>query len=333
MNVIPDTIDWNVYAKETEERAKVRPAGDFLKVMIDDLGRPQAYEHKAFLPWEKTHKLFWIRRGEVTLWAGINGHGKSAVTGMVASSLVSQSEKVCVASFEMKPRVTLHRMVRQFMGLNDTEPHEDEIPVLKDVYEQFAGLCQSNLWLYDQQGTVDVERVVSVTRYCFKELGVKHMFIDSLMKCVKDEDDYNGQKRIVDELTALARDYDAHVHLVHHLRKTGRETDQPDKSDVKGSGAIVDQVDNLMLVWRNKAKELDADAGKVVSRDDPDTVVFCRKQRNGTGWEGPIRLWFNKESLQYTGKPGVEIDMASWPHRESHPVKNYLAERPYTEVE
>lgn len=331
MNVIQDTINWADYERETEEAAKVRPASDFIAAMIEDIGKPDRAEPQSYMPWEKTHKLIAFRGGELTMWAGINGHGKSQVTGMVASSLVAQSERVCIASFEMKPRKTLHRMIRQFMGLNDTEHSPEEAEVLRDVYEQFAGLCNQFLWVYDQQGTVSPERVIAVTRYCFQVLKVKHMFIDSLMKCTKDEDDYNQQKHILDELTALARDYNAHVHLVHHLRKTGKETDMPDKSDVKGSGAIVDQVDNLVLVWRNKPKEEQLTAGKTVSPDEPDTLLLVKKQRNGTGWEGPIRLWFDRESLQYTGQPNSTIDMFGWPHRETmrpfEPARPHYSDR------
>ena len=70
------------------------------------------------------------------------------------------------------------------------------------------------MWLYDQQGTVTTSQVVAVTRYCAMELGVTHVFIDSLMKCVAGEDDYNAQKSFVDELTALARDHNVHIHLI-----------------------------------------------------------------------------------------------------------------------
>lgn len=316
MNIIPDSINWADYERETEEAAKIRPASDYLRLMIDSLGKPEAIEPCHYLPWVKTHKLFAFREGETTLWAGVNGHGKSAVTGMVAASLIAQSAPSCIASFEMKPRRTIQRMLKQFLGVDDTPTGHFELDSIRDVYEQFMALCDKKLWLYDQQGTVTPERIISVARYSFKELGIKHMFIDSLMKCVKGEDDYNGQKQIVDEMTSMARDHSGHVHLVHHLRKTGKETDQPDKNDVKGSGSIADQVDNIMLVWRNKAKELDRMAGKPVSPEDPDTVIFCRKQRNGTGWEGPIKLYFDQPSMQYTGEPGMDIDMCSWPHKE-----------------
>ena len=45
--------------------------------------------------------------------------------------------------------------------------------------------------------------------------------------------------------------------VAHHLRKPKDENEVPDKHDNKGSGAITDQVDNVMLVWRNKRKEDD----------------------------------------------------------------------------
>ena len=35
------------------------------------------------LPWSKTHDKVGLRMGEVSLWTGISGHGKSQVLGMV----------------------------------------------------------------------------------------------------------------------------------------------------------------------------------------------------------------------------------------------------------
>jgi hypothetical protein len=58
-------------------------------------------------------------------------------------------------------------------------------------------------------------------------------------------------------------------------------------------------------------------AGKLtVSSEDPDTILFVRKQRNGTGWEGGIGLFYDPQSKQYTSAQGVSIDMAPWPHPE-----------------
>jgi twinkle protein len=312
----PDSIDFSAYVKETEAAQKVRPAGLYVQELIEALGKKRQ-EVRAFLPWLKTHGLFQFRPGEVTLWGGVNGHGKSLMTGMVSASLVSQGERVCIASFEMKPKKTLERMVRQWGGDAPDEAWDDNpeaLAVYRDTYEQFQAWTENHLWLYDQQGTVQRDMLIGVIRYCAKELGITHFFVDSLMKCVAAEDDFNGQKMLVDELTAIARDYSMHIHLVHHIRKLSSEEQTPDKTDVKGSGSITDQVDNLLLVWRNKKKERDAQAGKAVAENEPDGLLICDKQRNGE-WEGRIALWFDKRSQQFVHAPGAQpLTLYNWPH-------------------
>ena len=80
---------------------------------------------------------------------------------------------------------------------------------------------------------------------------------------------------------------------------------KPTKYDYKGSGAITDQVDNVISVWRNKAKEKKRDEDKQVDEKEPDALLICDKQRNGE-WEGSIGLWFDRASMQYVGGPGDE---------------------------
>lgn len=308
-----EDFDFAGYLAMTEAKTKVHAAESWIDEMIEGLGK-EAHDPKVYLPWEKTHGLFAFRPGEVTLWAGVNGHGKSLVTGLAALSLVAQSEPSCIASFEMKPRKTLERMARQWAG-RDWVRDAMELGRQRDVYEQFKVFTHKYLWLYDQQGTVKQQTILGVMRYCAVELGIRQFVLDSLMKCVKGEDDYNGQKNFVDEVTAIARDTGMHVHLVHHLRKLERETDQPDKSDAKGSGAIADQVDNMLLVWRNKRKEAEREAGKMVSNDEPDARLICCKQRNGE-WEGRFALWFDPVSQQFVERANAPaMNLAAWPHR------------------
>ena len=303
MNVLaPDEIDFSAYLKESEAKQRVRPAAEYVTELTDQLGRPVKVKGQA-LPWLKTRGLFRFRPGEVTLWAGVNGHGKSLMSGFVSLDLMAAGQKVCIASFEMKPHATLRRMIRQWCGYPaDAEfaAHPEAITALRDLYEQFGCLADKRLWFYDQQGTVAASQMIAVARYCAKELGVQHLFIDSLMKCVRGTDDYNAQKNFVDELTAIARDHDTHIHLIHHIRKLENELKKPDKTDVKGAGEITDQVDNVLLVWRNKAErnpKTDAEA---------DAALICCKQRHGE-WEGGINLWFDRESQQYTETKGGSV--------------------------
>jgi len=319
LNIIPDTIDFDAYLKETDAQTHVKPASVWMESLIDRLRHPDKTK-KVFLPWEKVQNVFHFRPGEVTVWAGQNGHGKTQVVSQIVLSLLGQGEKAVIASFEMKPQTMLQRLARMYAGTNPFSPEyqmDEGVKALEALYSEFGQWTDTKLWIYDQQGTVDAARVIGMARYCAKELGITHVVIDSLMKCIRGEDDYNAQKEFVDELTALARDNQIHVHLIHHLKKPDNEYAIPDKHHSKGSGAITDLADNMMMVWRNKAKEDDAKekGDKSNKKTEHDAAIFCRKQRNGED-EPTIRLWFDRDSQQYKGAPDDALMFfPNFPHR------------------
>ncbi len=163
------------------------------------------------------------------------------------------------------------------------------------------------LWFYDQTGRVDPRTVYAVCKYAAARKSVTHVVIDSLMKVVRGSDDYNAQKDFASDLCTIAKDCGLHIHLVHHTKKLDDETRVPTADDSKGAGEVPDQVDNILIVWRNKPKELlraKQDQGKELKPDElkrlegPDTIVACDKQRNGE-WEGRVALWYHRPSFQF----------------------------------
>lgn len=282
MQLITDTINFNDYMQEPEQH-NVRAASDWLDDVVDAFHGTSDGTRVPTMLWEKTKDKVHFRPGEVSLWAGINGHGKSMFLSQVVLDLCYQAERVMVASFEMKPVKQMHRMSRQAAG--------SRLPD-REWLEVFHQWTDGRLWLYDHVGSVEWRKVIAVMRYAVKTFGVNQFVIDSLMKCVKGEDDYNAQKDFVNELCAFAQTHGVHIHLVHHVRKGESEHKAPGKFDVKGAGAITDQVDNVFIVWRNKTAEQDKTSG------DPTCVMACEKQRNGE-FEGKIGFWFDVDSQQY----------------------------------
>lgn len=278
--------------RDGSDHENIKPATEFTSDLITYFNAGSTYTGSS-LPWTKTQEQFRLRPAEVTIWAGFNGHGKSLVLGQIVLHLL-KNHRVCLASFEMRPVTTLARMCRQALGASN--PTDDYV-------QRFCDRAGDKLWIYDQQGTVSSERVIAVIHYASEKLGVEHFVIDSLMKCGVNEDDYNGQKRFIDRLCAVAKDTGCHIHLVAHSRKGQDELSAPNKMDIKGSGSITDQVDNVMTVWRNKRKEQMLAAGKVDSdtQSQPDALIICDKQRNGE-WEGKIGLWFDKPSFRFIEK-------------------------------
>lgn len=272
--------------------AELKAAKEYESELIDYFNGNLHEEVGKSLPWSNTREKVQLRPDELSIWTGINGHGKSQLLGYTSIGLINQGEKICIFSGEMKPRRTLERMVRQILG---TKTPTDK--AIKMAFDFMDG----HLWLFDITGTAKTDRLIEVFTYARKRYGITHFVIDSLMKCGFTEDDYNAQKKFVDRLCDFKNEHNVHIHLVAHPRKGDDEKRAPGKMDVKGSGSLTDLADNVFTVWRNKKKEDEAAAaeGEDVS-DKPDAILFCNKQRNHPeGWEGKIALWFNPESLQY----------------------------------
>jgi len=299
MYLSDDDIDFNSYLAMTEYETKIKDMRLTVDQLIEEVNHPPV-DKSTLMPWSTTMDSFSFRPGEVTVWAGSNGGGKSLMTGQVALGLIKQSQRVCIASFEMKPKMTAKRMVRQFAGKSlestnyVTTPREQQL----DALIRFKEFIGNRMYVYDQQGTVDSQRIEALVWHCATKLEIDHVFIDSLMKCVPGEDAYNEQKNFVDKLCSLARDHDIHIHLVHHIRKLSNEEVRPSKSDLRGSSAITDQVDNVLIVHRNKRKEHARESGKDYDENDPDAYLMCEKQRNGEG-EPWFDFWYHKDSQQF----------------------------------
>lgn len=303
-----EPIDFSAYMVETDAQHKVRPASTWQEQYYAKVRGEVPHIVGARLPWAKVGDRVAFAPGEVSLWVGTNGHGKSLLLGQCALSFASQGEKVCIASFEMRPDKTVERLSSQFL--------DSRHPTMEQAIS-FMDWTDGKVWLYDQLGNADGRTLMGAIRYCARELGVKHFVIDNLIKCVRSDEDYEGQKAFVDQLTSIAKDESIHIHLVHHARKTANEFEPPRKMDTLGAGSIVNLVDNLLIVWRNKKKEDDKSMGKQVNEMEPDATVIVDKNRH-LGWEGKISLWFHYRSTQYIAHPrDMAMDLTVWPHDNS----------------
>jgi twinkle protein len=297
-----DDIDFAAYEGMTEAKVKVRPASAW----ADDLRKQfEAQERGNTDPSMTSTKLrggLHFRAGEVTVWAGFNGHRKSMFAGQVALDLVAAGQRVLVASFEMSPERTLGRMARQAAAKRYPSPA---------WLDAFTRWTDGRLWLFDHMGRVNASRCLAVCRYFADELKGQHVFIDSLMMVCASEDTFDEQKQFVTDLCRLAQETGLHVHLVAHCRKphTTGEDRPPTKYDVRGTSAISDQASNVVTVWANKAKRkaLEANPGDEATIVQPDALVGVEKQRNGA-WEGSVKLWFDEMSYRFVDHQTAAVE-------------------------
>lgn len=271
----------------------LRSPADFLEALKASF--LPAHNSVAMLPWGATHGRVAFNKGELTVWAGQNGSGKSLVLGQCCLDWIANGERVVLGSFEMSPVAVLKRMARQASG--SRHPSDSWL-------EQFIGwLSHERRFLFiDHKGTLNPKRALAEVRYGIAEEGATQVVIDNMGKVVRGAEDYDAQKDFVNDLWAIASDTGAHIHLAHHTRKGDDANKVPDKYSVLGSGSISDFADQVVLVWKNAKKVEDRNSGVAVDEEKPDGMLIVAKSRNNE-WEGRIGLWHNPDSLAFRTTP------------------------------
>lgn len=281
-NLVPEDIDLSDFMEETQVH-RIKRASAYTDQLIELIESGGERGHS--MPWDSFGKNFEFRESELTVWAGYKGHGKSLVISQVFVKFISEGKKAFIISPEFPPHRVLHRMMIQCLGIHNLN---------KAVAIKFIDAINDNLWIYDQQSSLKPNDVPALCRYAVDKLGVHHVLIDSLMKCGIAPDDYAKQKHLVDAVQQVAHRTKAHIHLVAHMRKGSSDGAMGGLHDVKGGSEIADMAENVLIVWRNKEKELGGG-----QEGDPDSVVKVDAQRNANGWIGKVPLWYNKESMTF----------------------------------
>ena len=280
----------------------VQPAGAFRSKLEDLWERDK--QKKILLPFKDQRAgyknkdyPFAFRPGEVTLWAGKNGCGKSLLTGQIALFLAAQKQKVCIASFEIAPEITLNRMIRQVILTTAKEYTQDQVT-------WFFKNINPYLCLYSREGKVTPQDVLNLIYSGYVNYGCTHFFIDSLTMCTR-LDDYNGQEEFMQLLTSIAKSLQVHVNLVAHMRKAKTVDsrnfniyDEVNQDNIRGTGAISDLAFNVFTMTSNQKKMLKRKIGEKFDDNEPDLLIALTKHRLGN-WMGHIPLWYDARSMNF----------------------------------
>lgn len=274
---------------------------------VSKLFWPTDGEHVGYsTPYGKLGKHLMFRPGEVTIWTGASGSGKSQILSHCTVEWISQGSRVCVASLEMKPAQTIKRMVKQAGNVD-----RPTVGYLERVIDWLA----PGLLLYEKVGKAGADALLEVFDYARAKYGCDQFIIDSLMRLGIASDDYGGQEKAVFRIIDWAISHNVHVHLVAHSRKGEKGAGAPETEDIKGASEIGSNAFNIVSVWRNREHEDRVKAAKTdeerkALEDKPGVMMNVAKQRNGD-FEGKIGLWFDQETYRYHSS----FDRSLWGRR------------------
>lgn len=282
-------FDYAIQQAKPQDPEELRQASDFITKVKSMFYPAHAEERDPVLRLDKDLDWFEFRPGELSVWTGYNGHGKSLMLSQVLLGLMQQGERVTVFSGEMTPERQLKRLVKQATGMDR--------PTMQYI-DAVGRWITDKMWFFNVVGSAGIDRLLQVFLYANKRYGMRHFVIDSLMMTDVPEDgpgSMTAQKEAVRKLCDFARRNGCHLHLVAHPRKGQDESKGPGKLDVAGSSKITDGADNVFTVWSARPDENDPD----LDRDKADSRLELQKQRNGDVQHYSQPLWFCKDAQQF----------------------------------
>ena len=249
--------------------------------------------------------------GELSVWTGKRGSGKSTFLGQVLLNAIDQGQRVCAYSGElsawrfkdwisMQAAGPAHLMEvhDQFSGKVYYKPAPGVLPLLDDWW-------RGRFFLYDNKiaSTSDEDSILRTFEYAVRRYGCSVFLVDNLMsarfKAMRESDFFRAQSNFTGRLVEFAKKYEVHVHLVAHPRKTSSKLEA---DDVGGSGDITNRADNVFSLAR--LDEVEAE------EKGYDTVLDVLKNRS-FGFSGSFGLTFDPKTRRFS-RPGTLEKVYGW---------------------
>jgi len=213
-----------------------------------------------------------------TVLAGRPGMGKSALAFCVAENVARSGRPVAIFSLEMSRRAVMARLAcgRARVNWQEVKRGLTDSEKLITLTVKISELSQLPLFINDDSSVTIAQVRAQVTRLCARgQLGL--IVLDNIgLLGDKDENEVRRIGTIPWGLKRIARDFYVPVLAVSHLNRgvEGRDDKRPTLSDLRDSGHIEQNADNVLMMYREAY--YNAEAVKPF-----ETEVIIRKAREG----------------------------------------------------
>lgn len=276
-------VNWRDYIHPTDQ-CRLVPADVLAETCREKILLGKAKTEGLSLPWNCTNGRALIKPGKLCIWTGWSRHGKTQMLKQVMLHAIGQGEKILIASMEEEIQDVWIDLARLYTGGDSPTPR---------ALDEFVNYIRGNLWLYDQQGTIEDTRMQAILRLSADQFGTTQAVVDSLMMLRVNRDDYDQQSRFVGELKSIAKDTHQTVHLVAHMRKRdgkGGEDTPGGMHDISGGHEIGSKADYVFNVWRDIQRK---------DESKPECLLTIEKQRGDVNWVGKLAFNFHSGSRQF----------------------------------
>ncbi len=240
-----------------------------------------------------------FQKSDLIVLAARPGMGKSALAFTMAHSAAKRHNKrVAIFSLEMSDEQFVQRLLSQSSGIDSHQLrtgniHENDWALLMEAANE---LSQLPLYI-DDTGAVSIAHIRSECRRMAVEGGIDMIIVDymQLMSGIPGKKNENRQQEISAisaSLKALARELNVPVLALSQLSRAveSRNDKRPMLSDLRESGAIEQDSDVVLFIYRDDYYNEDTDRANIAD-------VIVSKHRHGA--TGTVSLFFRKELTQF----------------------------------
>ena len=252
---------------------------------------------------ELDKKLIGLNKGELSIWSGGNGSGKSTMLSQIALETIDRGFRVALFSGELTGNRAKSWLHLQAAGRDYTRLSDNGVSyyVPKREAEMIDDWTADKLWIYNNDYGANVYTVLSEFKTHMEQHETDVIIIDNLMSLDLSDikaDKYDRQTSLVLELSALAKQYDVHIHFVCHPRKPNGFLR---KADISGTADLTNAADNVFMMHRvnnDFVKNANDYLGKgVVDKyKDFTNVIEIMKNRDLGVQDEIVGLYFEPES-------------------------------------
>ncbi|MCI9331381.1 MAG: AAA family ATPase [Oscillibacter sp.] len=199
--------------------------------------------------------------GELSVWTGKRGIGKSTILSQLLLSAIDQGHRVCAYSGELdraqfREWTYLQAAGPEHIGYRDDPLTGKRLPTVNpQVDKLISEWLHERFWLFDLERNTrhDPEAILSQFAYAKMRYRADVFLVDNIMAVdfdgVREKDFYREQSKFTQALASFAKRQHVHVHLVVHPRKSsGGKAGEVTADDVHGSGDITNRADNVFFL-------------------------------------------------------------------------------------
>lgn len=240
-----------------------------------------------------------LQGGDLIILAARPSMGKTAFSLTLINNMINDNKRTMIFSLEMNAASLIKRMLsmESLVPLENIRNGDFDTNQLISLKAATAKMKtwdeQKNLIINDRPG-ISIEEISQYAKKAQKEHGLDIIFVDYLQLATtkaKNESRTQEVSEISRKLKEIARDLNVPVVALSQLSRAveQRTNKRPMLSDLRESGAIEQDADVILFLYREKYYN------KTI--DDNSTEIIIGKQRNGP--TDTVRVVFQQERTMF----------------------------------